>query len=142
MLKKQLSRICEIFLISGRRYVTARHAQRAVLLTYYTLFSIVPLAALLFGIAKGFSLEKNLQEIIENRAVSHRELLQYISEFAERTLAEASGGVVAGIGVMRIFEIFNSIFIATPFKCYVCGCVQNLRADFCPRTISYSHAYF
>ena len=102
MLKKQLSRICEIFLISGRRYVTARHAQRAVLLTYYTLFSIVPLAALLFGIAKGFSLEKNLQEIIENRAVNHRELLQYISEFAERTLAEASGGVVAGIGVIAL----------------------------------------
>ena len=102
MLKKQLSRICEIFLISGRRYVTARHAQRAVLLTYYTLFSIVPLAALLFGIAKGFALEKNLQEIIETRAVNHRELLQYINEFAERTLAEASGGVVAGIGVVAL----------------------------------------
>ena len=102
MLKKQLSRIYEIFLISGRRYVTARHAQRAVLLTYYTLFSIVPLAALLFGIAKGFALEKNLQEIIETRAVNHRELLQYISEFAERTLAEASGGVVAGIGVIAL----------------------------------------
>ena len=102
MLKRQLSRIFEIFLISGRRYVTARHAQRAVLLTYYTLFSIVPLAALLFGIAKGFSLEKNLQEVINSRAANHRELLGYIHEFAERTLAEASGGVVAGIGVIAL----------------------------------------
>ena len=121
MLKKQLSRICEIFLTSSRRYVTARHAQRAVLLTYYTLFSIVPLAALLFGIAKGFALEKNLQEIIDARAVNHRELLQYISQFAERTLAEASGGVVAGIGVVALLwtvfwlitnveQAFNSVW--------------------------------
>ena len=121
MLKRQLSRIFEIFLISGRRYVTARHAQRAVLLTYYTLFSIVPLAALLFGIAKGFSLEKNLQEVINSRAANHRELLGYIHEFAERTLAEASGGVVAGIGVAALLwtvfwlitnieQAFNSVW--------------------------------
>jgi predicted PurR-regulated permease PerM len=71
-------------------------------LTYYTLFSIVPLAALLFGIAKGFSLDKHLQNAIETRAVNHRELLQYISQFAERTLEEASGGVVAGIGVVAL----------------------------------------
>ncbi|MBE6390793.1 MAG: YihY/virulence factor BrkB family protein [Lentisphaerae bacterium] len=102
MFKKELSRIFEVFLISGRRYVSAAHAQRAVLLTYYTLFSIVPLAALLFGIAKGFALEKHLQEAIESRTVNHRELLQYISQFAERTLAEASGGVVAGIGVIAL----------------------------------------
>ena len=102
MLKIKNSRIFEVFLISGRRYVSAAHAQRAVLLTYYTLFSIVPLAALLFGIAKGFSLDKHLQDAIETRAVNHRELLQYISQFAERTLAEASGGVVAGIGVIAL----------------------------------------
>lgn len=102
MLKNKLSRIMEVFVISGRRYVSAAHAQRAVLLTYYTLFSIVPLAALLFGIAKGFALDRHLHEAIESRAVNHRELLQYISQFAERTLAEASGGVVAGIGVIAL----------------------------------------
>ncbi len=95
-------RISDVFIIAGKRYVSAGHAQRAVLLTYYTLFSIVPLAALLFGIAKGFSLDKHLQNAIETRAVNHRELLQYISQFAERTLEEASGGVVAGIGVVAL----------------------------------------
>ena len=102
MQKKKISRLMEIFMISGRRYAGAGHAQRAVLLTYYTLFSIVPVAALLFGIAKGFALDKHLQVAIESRAVNHRELLQYINQFAERTLAEASGGVVAGIGVVAL----------------------------------------
>ena len=83
MQKKKISRLLEIFMISGRRYAGAGHAQRAVLLTYYTLFSIVPVAALLFGIAKGFALDKHLQVAIESRAVNHRELLQYINQFAE-----------------------------------------------------------
>ena len=102
MAKNKIPRILSVFIIAGRRYVSAQHAQRAVLLTYYTLFSIVPLAALLFGIAKGFALDKHLHDIIETRAVNHRELLQYINQFAERTLAEASGGVVAGIGVVAL----------------------------------------
>ena len=82
MLKKELSRIFEVFLISGRRYVSAAHAQRAVLLTYYTLFSIVPLAALLFGIAKGFALEKHLQEVLQNQLIKNlifrKKLLNYL----------------------------------------------------------------
>lgn len=102
MQKKKISRLFEVFLIAGRRYAGAAHAQRAVLLTYYTLFAIVPVAALLFGIAKGFALDKHLHAAIESRAVNHRELLQYINQFAERTLAEASGGVVAGIGVIAL----------------------------------------
>ena len=39
---------------SAKRFVKDQLGQRAVALTYYTLFSIVPLAALLFGLAKGF----------------------------------------------------------------------------------------
>ena len=122
MLKKQLKRIFEVLMISGRRYITARHAQRAVLLTYYTLFAIVPVAALLFGIAKGFSLEKHLHEIIDDRMVNHQEMFQYIYQFAERTLAEASGGVVAGIGVAALLwtvfwlitnieQAFNAVWV-------------------------------
>lgn len=122
MLKKQLKRIFEVLTISGRRYITARHAQRAVLLTYYTLFAIVPLAALLFGIAKGFSLEKHLHAILDDRMINHQELFQYIYKFAERTLAEASGGVVAGIGVAALLwtvfwlitnieQAFNAVWV-------------------------------
>ena len=122
MFKKQLKRIFEVLTISGRRYITARHAQRAVLLTYYTLFAIVPLAALLFGIAKGFSLEKHLRAILDDRMINHQELFQYIYKFAERTLAEASGGVVAGIGVAALLwtvfwlitnieQAFNAVWV-------------------------------
>ena len=36
---------------SGKRYASDQLAQQSIVLTYYTLFSVVPLAALLFGIA-------------------------------------------------------------------------------------------
>ena len=101
-LKGRIKTVFDIFVISGRRYVSAQHAQRAVLLTYYTMFAIVPVAALLFGIAKGFALEQNLQDAINSRIQHHREMLKYIYELAERTLSEASGGIVAGIGVVAL----------------------------------------
>ena len=101
-LKKRIKTVADIFIISSRRYVSAQHAQRAVLLTYYTMFSIVPVAALLFGIAKGFALEQSLQDVINSRAQHNKEMLKYIYELAERTLAEASGGIIAGIGVVAL----------------------------------------
>ena len=102
MIKSYLKKICDVFLISGRRYVSAQHSQRAVMLTYYTMFAIVPMAALLFGIAKGFALEEKLQQVIESRSVHHRELLDSVYQLAKRTLEDASGGVVAGIGVIAL----------------------------------------
>ncbi|MBR7107805.1 MAG: YihY/virulence factor BrkB family protein [Lentisphaeria bacterium] len=100
--KKSIKTVADIFIISGRRYISAQHAQRAVLLTYYTMFSIVPVAALLFGIAKGFALEQSLQDAINSRAQHNKEVLKYIYELAERTLSEASGGIIAGIGVIAL----------------------------------------
>ena len=44
-------RLARVLWISIRRYGSDRHSDRAVTLTYYTLFAIVPVAALLFGIA-------------------------------------------------------------------------------------------
>ena len=102
MIKSYLKKICDVFLISGRRYVSAQHSQRAVMLTYYTMFAIVPMAALLFGIAKGFALEEKLQQVIESRSVHHRELLDSVYQLAKRTLEDASGGVIAGIGVIAL----------------------------------------
>ena len=88
---------------SSKRYATDQLAQQAVVLTYYILFSVVPVAALLFGIAKGFGLERNLRELIYARFPDNHEVVDYISEFAEKALSQSSGGVVAGVGVIALF---------------------------------------
>lgn len=91
-----------VFLISAKRYGKDRNSDRAVTLTYYTLFAIVPVAALLFGIAKGFDMEIRLRRIFEAKFSQHGELVQWIYQFADTTLQQASGGVVAGIGVVAL----------------------------------------
>ncbi|MBR7118628.1 MAG: YihY/virulence factor BrkB family protein [Lentisphaeria bacterium] len=105
MLKKLLSvfrRFGRVLFISVLRYGKDRHSDRAVTLTYYTLFAIVPVAAMLFGIAKGFDLEIRLREVLTQKFSQHEELLQWIYQFADTTLKRASGGIVAGIGVIAL----------------------------------------
>ena len=99
-----------IFLYSIRRYGADQHNQRAVALTYYTLFAIVPLAALIFGIAKGFSLENKLRLVLDERFSQHQELLKYVYHFADTTLKQASGGIVAGVGVIAL--IWTVVWLA------------------------------
>ncbi len=76
------------------------NSQRATTLTYYTLFAIVPLAALLFGLTKGFQLEMLLKESLCARFPNQETLFQWIYAFADNMLARTSGSVVAGIGIV------------------------------------------
>ena len=73
---------------------------RASALTYYTLFAIVPVFALLFGVAKGFELDHWLKVELSRRFSEHGEILNWIYNFADTTLREAKGGLVAGIGAL------------------------------------------
>lgn len=109
-----IGRFIQILWISGRRYSADGHGQRAVALTYYTLFAIVPVAALLFGIAKGFDLDERLRETLTERFSQHQELLTYVYEFADTTLKQAKGGVVAGVGVIAL--IWTVMWLATSIE--------------------------
>jgi membrane protein len=83
---------------------------RASALTLYSLLSIVPVIAMLFGIAKGFGFEKMLeQRLIEQVPDQETTVLQLIS-FAQNLLDSTKGEVVAGIGIVVLFwTIINVI---------------------------------
>ena len=92
-----------IITYSAKRYASDQLAQQSIVLTYYTLFSIVPMAALVFGITKGFGLDNHFMTVIYERFPEHRALIDYICDFAEKTLRQSSGGVVAGVGIIALF---------------------------------------
>lgn len=76
---------------------------RASALTLYTLLSIVPVIALLFGIAKGFGFEQKLeQQLLEQTSDQGTMMLQLI-EFSQNMLSNTKGGVVAGVGIVVLF---------------------------------------
>ena len=98
-----LGKIARIIVLSGKFYVRDKIVRQAQALTYYTLFSIVPFAALGFGIAKGFQLEKVLKRILNEQFAQHQETLNWVYEFADSTLEHAKGGLIAGVGVLLLF---------------------------------------
>jgi len=76
---------------------------RASALTFYTLLSMVPVAAMAFGIAKGFGLERLLEKAIMERIEGQEEVAQKVIAFSDNLLQSSRGGLIAGIGVAVLF---------------------------------------
>lgn len=72
---------------------------RASALTFYTLMSIVPVAALIFGIAKGFKQEERVEVYLAEKFQGHEEFLDKIVGFAQNLLDNTQGGWIAGVGI-------------------------------------------
>lgn len=83
-------------------FTAAEGQLRASALTYYTLFAIVPIFALFFGVAKGFELDQWLREELMTRMSEHKEILDRLLAFADTTLNQTKGGLVAGIGALML----------------------------------------
>ena len=91
-----------ILIESIHSFTAAEGQLRASALTYYTLFAIVPIFALFFGVAKGFDLDQWLREEMMTRMSEHKEILNRLLVFADTTLNQAKGGLVAGIGALML----------------------------------------
>ena len=76
---------------------------RASALTFYTMLSIVPIIAMLFGIAKGFGFETVLEEKLLEQIPQQETMMLQLIEFSQNMLATTKGGVVAGIGIGVLF---------------------------------------
>lgn len=82
---------------------------RASALTLYSVLSIVPVIAMLFGIAKGFGFEKMLTERLIEQAPQQDALVLKLINFAQNLLDSTKGGVVAGIGIVVLFWTIISL---------------------------------
>lgn len=75
---------------------------KASALTFYSLMSIVPVLAVLFGIAKGFGFEKALESEILEKFSEQPEIANKVIEFAYSWLKTVQGGIIAGIGTILL----------------------------------------
>jgi membrane protein len=107
--KRWAMRYLKILLLSLRSFSDDRASVRAAALTLYSLLSIVPVLALLFGIAKGFGLEAKLEDWLLSHFPEQEALLQQAVVFARRMLNSTQGGVVAGAGVA--FLIYSVVMV-------------------------------
>jgi membrane protein len=101
--KALLVRLVRMVLLSFRGFKKDRCQLRASALTFYSLLSIVPVVAMIFGIAKGFGFEKNLQAQILERFPGQEAVFNQIFTFALAMLENTKGGMIAGIGIIVLF---------------------------------------
>ncbi len=103
--KSFLIKQLRIIILTLRGFNEDKCFLRASSLTFYTLLSIVPVAAMLFGIAKGFGFEKMLRKELFERfpGEAQQEVLTKVIEFAESMLEATKGGLIAGIGLIVLF---------------------------------------
>ena len=100
-----LLRQLRILLLAHKEFRNNHIQLRASALTYYSLLSVVPIAAMAFGIAKGFGFETRMEIEIRRRVAEQAELanvVEYIIGFANSMLKNINGGVIAGVGVVLL----------------------------------------
>ncbi|MRR17191.1 MAG: YihY family inner membrane protein [Deltaproteobacteria bacterium] len=93
-------KISRTILLSIRGFDEDKCQLRASALTFYSLVSIVPVAAMAFGIAKGFGFEKVLESQLRDKLAGHEDILANVLQFSNALLANTKGGVIAGAGLV------------------------------------------
>lgn len=99
---------CTIFPIYS--FLTKKTAIKASALTYYTLMSIVPLLALVLGVARGFGLGDVIEEELKKNVVVSSSSIEFIFEFAQNMINNAKGGIFTGLGlVILLYSVIRAL---------------------------------
>ncbi len=102
-----------IFTLAIKGFNEDKCLLKATALTYYTLFSIVPVIALAFAIAKGFGYQETLQQQILNDFKDQKDVITQVFIYADKMLNNTKGGVIAGVGIVlllwTVIKLLSSI---------------------------------
>ncbi len=99
---RKLLNALRITVLSIRCFLANNCALRASALTFYTLLSVVPVMALGFAVAKGFGLDKKLEQWLYQVLSEQPDIAERIITFAANMLDGAKGGVIAGVGAIML----------------------------------------
>jgi membrane protein len=98
-----LLRYLRVILVAFRCFFEDKVQLRASGLTFYSLLALVPILAMGFGIAKGFGLDKDLEQYLVDNFKGQEDVLNWLMSFVHSMLDNAKGGVIAGVGLAVLF---------------------------------------
>jgi len=104
-------RFLRIVILISQGFSKSQIQQGASSLTYYTLLGIVPVIALLIGVARGFYLEGALKTWLLKQFTEQEDVIHKIFEFADASLKSAHQGLIAGIGTLVLLWAGIKIFL-------------------------------
>ncbi|MPQ48591.1 YihY family inner membrane protein [Marinifilum sp. N1E240] len=98
-----LIRQLRIYLLAVKGFYEDKCQLRASALTFYSILSVVPVLAMGFGIAKGFGLERMIENELKSSLSGQEEVLNWIIEFANKMLDNTKEAYIAGLGFVILF---------------------------------------
>lgn len=98
-----LLRSIRVLILSVRGILRDKAPLRASALTFYSILSVVPVVAMIFGIAKGFGFERTLESVLTRSLEGQEAVVERILEFAHALLESTKGGFIAGVGLLILF---------------------------------------
>ena len=101
--KSYIFKQLRIIVIAIRGFLNDKVQLRASALTFYSLLSVIPVAAIVFAIAKGFGLDQTLQDLIIKKSGSEQEVLSWLLQKARIAIEKTRGDYIAGIGMIILF---------------------------------------
>ncbi|MDR1557549.1 MAG: YihY/virulence factor BrkB family protein [Tannerellaceae bacterium] len=101
--------IIKTLILAVRGFLNENLPTKASALTYSTLLAIVPLLAVLIGIAKGFGFQNVVHQELLDYFPGHEAEIGKALEFVESYLSQAQGGVFIGIGLLLLFYTVISL---------------------------------
>ena len=109
-IRNAVAYVTRVIYILVNRFSADKISNKAAALTYSTLLSIVPILAILFGIARGFGFDNLLKEQVEQGLLGGAtEPTKYIFQFVDSYLSQTTGGVFLGVGLIALLWTFISL---------------------------------
>jgi len=104
--------IIKTIILAARGFQSENLSVKASALTYRILLAIVPMLAVLLGIAKGFGFQGAVRQELFKYFQGHEMELNRALSFVESYIDQAQGGVIVGIGLLLLFYTVISLISA------------------------------
>lgn len=102
--------LAKTLILAIRGYQRNDLQTRASALTYSTLLSVVPMLAVVVGVASGFGMKDLIEESLYDSFPSQSAQISRAFDFAQNYLSMTRGGVFLGIGlVLLLYTVFSLI---------------------------------
>ncbi len=93
-----------------RDFYEGKMQVKASALTYYSVFSLIPMVAFIFGVARGFGFDNEIIDFLAYEYPAQAESIKYMFGLAEAYLQHAKGGVFVGIGIVFLLWSILNVF--------------------------------
>lgn len=109
--RRYFYRVVKTIILATRGFVVDNLNVRASALTYSILFAMIPLFALIIAIAKGFGVNKLIENSLQGTFIGQANLVPTVMGFVQRYLESTQGGLFIGIGIAILFGSVMNFFM-------------------------------